>query len=66
MNPRKHYYEAEVGRAVRKAVKSGMVTRDNLFLQTKSTLRHGQDRCLPYDPESPIRDQVAGSFERSL
>ena len=65
-NQRKHYYEAEVGRAVRKAVKSGMVTRDNLFLQTKFTFRHGQDRRLPYDPEAPIPDQVAQSFARSL
>ena len=65
-NQRKHYYEAEVGRAVRKAVKSGMVTRDNLFLQTKFTFRHGQDRRLPYDPDAPIPDQVAQSFERSL
>ena len=65
-NQRKHYYEAGVGRAVRKAVKSGTVTRDNLFLQTKFTFRHGQDRRLPYDPEAPIPDQVAQSFERSL
>jgi len=63
---RKHYYEAGVGRAIGEAVKSGLVTRDDLFLQTKFTFRRGQDHRLPYDPEAPIPDQVAQSFARSL
>ena len=65
-NQRKHYHEAGVGQGIREAVKSGLVTRDDLFLQTKFTFRRGQDHRLPYDPEAPIPDQVAQSFARSL
>ena len=63
---RKHYHEAGVGRGIADAVESGLVTRDDLFLQTKFTHRRGQDHRLPYDPEAPIPDQVAQSFARSL
>ncbi len=65
-NQRKHYHEAGVGRGIREAVKSGLVVRDDLFLQTKFTFRRGQDNRLPYDPKAPIPDQVAQSFARSL
>ncbi len=65
-NQRKHYHETRVGRGIREAVKSGLVARDDLFLQTKFTFRRGQDHRLPYDPEAPIPDQVAQSFARSL
>ncbi len=65
-NQPKHYHEAGVGRGIREAVKSGLVARDDLFLQTKFTFRRGQDHRLPYDPEAPIPDQVAQSFARSL
>ena len=65
-NQRKHYQEAGVGRAIRETVKSGLVARDDLFLQTKFTFRRGQDHRLPYDPGAPIPDQVAQSFARSL
>ena len=65
-NQRKHYHEAGVGRGIEDAVKSGLVARDDLFLQTKFTHRRGQDHRLPYDPEAPIADQVAQSFARSL
>jgi diketogulonate reductase-like aldo/keto reductase len=65
-NQRKHYHEAGVGRGIGEAVKSGLVARDDLFLQTKFTFRHGQDHRLPYDPKAPIADQVAQSFARSL
>ena len=65
-NQRNHYHEAGVGRGIREAVKSGLVARDDLFLQTKFTFRCGQDHRLPYDPEAPIPDQVAQSFTRSL
>ena len=65
-NQPKHYHEAGVGRGIEDAVKSGLVARDDLFLQTKFTHRRGQDHRLPYDPEAPIADQVAQSFARSL
>ena len=65
-NQRKHYHEAGVGGGIREAMKSGVVARDDLFLQTKFTFRGGQDHRLPYDPEAAIADQVAQSFARSL
>ena len=65
-NQRKHYHEAGVGRGIRDAVESGLVARDDLFLQTKFTFRRGQDHRLPYDSKAPIPDQVAQSFVRSL
>ena len=65
-NQRKHYHEAGVGGGIREAMKSGVVARDDLFLQTKFTFRGGQDHRLPYDPKAAIADQVAQSFARSL
>jgi diketogulonate reductase-like aldo/keto reductase len=65
-NQRKHYYEAAVGQAVSKAINSGLVRRDELFLQTKFTFQHGQDHRLPYDPAAKIAIQVQQSFASSL
>ncbi len=65
-NQRRHYHEAGVGEAVAAALAEGLVTRDDLFLQTKFTFRPGQDHRLPYDPHAPIRVQVEQSFARSL
>ena len=65
-NQRKHYYEAGVGAALKQAFESGLVTRDDLFLQTKFTFLGGQDHRLPYDPSAPIATQVRQSFEKSL
>jgi diketogulonate reductase-like aldo/keto reductase len=65
-NQRRHYHEAAVGEAVAASIAGGLVTRDELFLQTKFTFRAGQDHRLPYDPRAPIRDQVEQSFTRSL
>jgi diketogulonate reductase-like aldo/keto reductase len=65
-NQRRHYDEAAVGRAVRAAVAAGVVSRADLFLQTKFTFRDGQDHRLPYDPDAPIADQVRQSFRSSL
>ena len=65
-NQRRHYHEAAVGRAIAASVQSGLVGRDDLFLQTKFTFRRGQDHRLPYDPEAPIRTQVEQSFASSL
>src|SRR6476469_9083772 len=53
-NQRRHYHEAAVGRGVAAAIAGGVVTRDELFLQTKFTFRAGQDQRLPYDPAAPV------------
>jgi diketogulonate reductase-like aldo/keto reductase len=65
-NQRRHYDEAAVGRAIAASIASGLVIRDDLFLQTKYTFLRGQDHRLPYDPRAPISDQVAASFSSSL
>lgn len=65
-NQRKHYFEAAVGDAVASAIQRGLVTRDQLFLQTKYTFRPGQDDRLPYDANASITEQVKQSFASSL
>src|SRR5271166_3756724 len=50
-NQRRHYDEAAVGQAIAAAVQSGLVARDDLFLQTKFTFQRGHDYRLPYDPD---------------
>jgi diketogulonate reductase-like aldo/keto reductase len=65
-NQRRHYHEAAVGQAVAATIASGVLTRADLFLQTKFTFRAGQDHRLPYDPAAPIRTQVEQSFASSL
>jgi diketogulonate reductase-like aldo/keto reductase len=65
-NQRKHYFEEAVGRGVARALRDGILRRDQLFLQTKFTFRDGQDHRLPYDPRAAIRDQVAQSLASSL
>ena len=65
-NQRRHYDEAAVGRAVAASVESGLLTRNDLFLQTKFTFQEGQDHRLPYNPEAPIAVQVEQSFASSL
>src|SRR5437016_4072314 len=65
-NQRRHYHEAAVGQAVAAVIASGLVTGDDLFLQTKFTFRNGQDHRLPYDANAPIATQVEQSFARSL
>ncbi|HEX2061489.1 MAG TPA: aldo/keto reductase, partial [Thermoanaerobaculia bacterium] len=65
-NQRKHYFEAGVGAAVQRAIADGLVTRDELFLQTKFTYRDGQDHRLPYDPNADPATQVRQSFSSSL
>jgi diketogulonate reductase-like aldo/keto reductase len=64
-NQRRHYHEAAVGQAVAAAVAGGLVTREELFLQTKFTFQGGQDHRLPYDPSAAVRTQVEQSFASS-
>jgi len=65
-NQRKHYVEADVGDAIAAAITDGVVTRGELFLQTKFTYARGQDHRLPYDPAAPLATQVADSCASSL
>jgi diketogulonate reductase-like aldo/keto reductase len=65
-NQRRHYFEAGVGEGLAAAYRAGVVTRDDLFLQTKFTYRPGQDHRLPYDPKARLADQVAQSMASSL
>jgi diketogulonate reductase-like aldo/keto reductase len=65
-NQRRHYFEAGVGEALSAAYREGLVTRSDLFLQTKFTYRPGQDQRLPYDPSASLSVQVAQSVASSL
>jgi len=65
-NQRRHYFEAGVGEALAQAYRDGLVTRAELFLQTKFTYQGGQDHRLPYDPAAPLARQVAQSVGSSL
>jgi diketogulonate reductase-like aldo/keto reductase len=65
-NQRKHYFEAGVGEALAAAYGEGIVTRPDLFLQTKFTYQPGQDHRLPYDPAASLSVQVAQSMASSL
>jgi diketogulonate reductase-like aldo/keto reductase len=65
-NQRRHYFEEGVGQGLAAAYNAGIVTRDDLFLQTKFTYQPGQDHRLPYDPEASLSVQVAQSMASSL
>lgn len=65
-NQRKHYFEAGVGNALAAAIARGLLTRSELFLQTKFTFLDGQDHRLPYERRAPVATQVEQSFESSL
>jgi diketogulonate reductase-like aldo/keto reductase len=65
-NQRRHYVEAGVGEALAAAYRAGVVTRDDVFLQTKYTYLPGQDHRLPYDPRASLTTQVAQSMASSL
>lgn len=65
-NQRRHYFEAGVGEGLKAAYSAGLVTRGELFLQTKFTYRGGQDHRLPYDPNASASDQVRQSLQSSF
>src|SRR6058998_2133336 len=65
-NQRRHYFEAGVGQGLAAAYRAGVVTRADLFLQTKFTYQGGQDHRLPYDPAADLSTQVAQSMASSL
>jgi len=65
-NQRCHYFEAEVGKAILAAFNAELLTREELFLQTKFTFVNSQDHRLPYDENACVEIQVEQSFESSL
>ena len=65
-NQRRHYVEAAVGEGLAASYRAGVVTRADMFLQTKFTYQHGQDHRLPYDPAARLSTQVAQSLTSSL
>ena len=65
-NQRRHYFEAGVGQGLAAAYRAGVVTRAELFLQTKYTYQPGQDHRLPYDADADLATQVAQSMASSL
>jgi diketogulonate reductase-like aldo/keto reductase len=65
-NQRRHYFEAGVGQGLAAAYGAGVVTRADLFIQTKFTDQRGQDHRLPYDPAADLSMQVAQSMASSL
>ncbi len=65
-NQRRHYFEAGVGQGLAAAYRAGVVTRAELFLQTKFTYQRGQDERLPYDPSARLSLQVEQSLSSSL
>lgn len=65
-NQRRHYFEEGVGQGLATAYRAGVVSRDDLFLQTKFTYQRGQDHRLPYDPTAALPVQVAQSLASSL
>ena len=65
-NQRRHYFEAGVGEGLAAVYRGGLVTRADLFLQTKYTYQPGQDHRLPYDPDADLATQVAQSMASSL
>src|ERR1700730_9972402 len=65
-NQRRHYFEAGVGQGLADAYHAGIVTRADVFLQTKFTYRPGQDHRLPYDPTASLSIQVGQSMASSL
>ncbi|MBK8814641.1 MAG: aldo/keto reductase [Methylococcaceae bacterium] len=63
----KHYHEAGVGEGIAASINKGLLTRTELYLQTKFTPFDGQDPArIPYDPNAPLEVQVAQSFQTSL
>jgi diketogulonate reductase-like aldo/keto reductase len=65
-NQRRHYVEAAVGDGLAAAYRAGIVSRGDVFLQTKFTYQAGQDHRLPYDPSASLSTQVVQSMASSL
>lgn len=63
----KHYQEHLVGEALREAYSEGLMSRENVYVQTKYTTPAGQDLSnMPYDPNASLDTQIHASVASSL
>ncbi|KAL4892068.1 NADP-dependent oxidoreductase domain-containing protein [Aspergillus ambiguus] len=63
----KHYREDLVGEGIRRALRDGVVRREDLHIQTKFTSVNGQSPDnMPYDAQAAVTDQVHASVKSSL
>jgi len=63
----RHYNEAGVAEGIRRAITEGVVTRKDLYIQTKFTPPSGQDPSnMPYDSSAALEDQIRVSIASSL
>lgn len=65
-NQRCHYYEEGVGKAIRQVLEERLLSRSELFLQSKFTFASSQDHRLPYEPTADYASQVQQSLVSSL
>jgi len=67
-NQPKHYRESLVGEAINYLISEKIITRKDIFLQTKFTSLNGQDlsKSIPYDKNETLTNQVRQSIEKSL
>jgi diketogulonate reductase-like aldo/keto reductase len=65
-NQRRHYFEEGVGQALAECYATGVVRREDLFLQTKFTYARAQDHRLPYNAKAPFGEQLRQSHQSSL
>ncbi|CAD7961919.1 unnamed protein product [Amoebophrya sp. A25] len=62
----KHYQEHLVGQALKELIDEGVITRQDVWIQTKYTSIDGQDaNKVPYDKDAPLEEQVRQSVEVS-
>ncbi|MGZ8153626.1 MAG: aldo/keto reductase family protein [Methylovulum sp.] len=63
----KHYHEPGVGEGLAASLNAGVVTRADIYLQSKFTPLSGHDpERIPYDSKAALSEQVAQSFQTSL
>ncbi|KAH6670117.1 putative aldo-keto reductase [Halenospora varia] len=63
----RHYREDLVAQGIRRAIEEGIVTREELYIQTKFTPPSGQDlNNMPYSSTSPLKTQVETSLASSF
>jgi len=62
----KHYDERGVGSGIKRALTEGIISREDLFIQTKFTSPAGQNDNMPYTLAAPLKDKVRMSVDSSF